>query len=90
VESNGSEKRMLKVDDLPCSAGDVVTIHTGGGGGFGNPWERDPERVRRDVIAGYVTRGCAERDYGVILTDELEIEAHATNRRREEVENASS
>ena len=90
MESNGSEKRMLKVNDLPCSTGDVVTIHTGGGGGFGNPWERDPECVRRDVIAGYITRECAERDYGVVLIDELEIQAHATNRRREEVENASS
>jgi N-methylhydantoinase B/oxoprolinase/acetone carboxylase alpha subunit len=73
----------------PAEPEDIVTIHTGGGGGFGNPWERDPEGVRQDVMAGYVTLECAERDYGVVLTDELEIEVHATHRRREEKENAA-
>jgi N-methylhydantoinase B len=39
-----------------------------GGGGFGNPFERDPEMVLRDVIDGYVSIEAAARDYGVAIT----------------------
>jgi N-methylhydantoinase B len=53
---------------------EVVEIVTGTGGGFGNPLARDPERVRDDVLDGYVTRESAERDYGVLLDpDSLDI-----------------
>ena len=43
--------------------GQKVRLETPGGGGFGDPLERDPERVERDVRLGYVTREAAERDY---------------------------
>jgi N-methylhydantoinase B len=59
------ERHMLKVNRLELEAGDVVELLTGGGGGFGDPSERDPERVRQDIIDGYVTRAGAARDYGV-------------------------
>jgi N-methylhydantoinase B len=53
---------------------EVVEIVTGTGGGFGSPLARDPERVRDDVLDGYVTRESAERDYGVLLDpDSLDI-----------------
>jgi N-methylhydantoinase B len=68
----------------------VVTTYTGGGGGYGNPWERDPELVRRDVVAGYVTREGAERDYGVVLDYALDVDSGATARRREEMGKTSS
>jgi N-methylhydantoinase B len=45
---------------------------TSGGGGFGNPLEREPERVKRDVRDGYVTIEGAARDYGVIVTGATE------------------
>jgi N-methylhydantoinase B len=48
----------------------VVEIVTGTGGGFGSPLEREPERVREDVLDGYVTRESAEQDYGVVLDPE--------------------
>jgi hypothetical protein len=38
------------------------------------------------VVAGYVTREGAERDYGVVLDDVLEVDSDATARRREEME----
>jgi N-methylhydantoinase B len=41
---------------------------TNAGGGFGDPFERDPERVKRDVRDGYVTIEGAARDYGVVVT----------------------
>jgi N-methylhydantoinase B len=46
-------------------AGDVVSFILSGAGGFGDPQERDPERVREDIRQGFVTKEGAERDYGV-------------------------
>ena len=48
--------------------GDIVRIETGGGGGWGHPFDREPERVLADVRGGFVSRASAERDYGVVLT----------------------
>jgi N-methylhydantoinase B len=76
------ERHMLKVNALPLETGDVTELRTGGGGGFGDPLERDPQHVRRDVVDGYVTREGAERDYGVLLTDLLEVDEEATRRAR--------
>ena len=42
-----------------------VVIRTHGGGGYGTPAERDPERIRRDLEQGYVTAQGARRDYGL-------------------------
>jgi N-methylhydantoinase B len=44
-----------------------TTIMTGGGGGFGNPLERDPAKVLDDVFNGYVSLESARRDYGVAI-----------------------
>lgn len=72
------ERHMLKANAHVLEPGAVVELRTGGGGGFGNPHERDPERVRRDVLDGYVTLEAAERDYGVKLDPEtLEVVALA-------------
>ncbi len=59
--------------------GDVVTMDAAGGGGYGDPHRRDPERVRRDVIQGYVTVEAAAADYGVVLDpDSLVVDEAAT------------
>ncbi|OPY72525.1 MAG: Acetophenone carboxylase delta subunit [Syntrophorhabdus sp. PtaU1.Bin058] len=47
--------------------GDMVTIDAPGGGGYGNPLERDPELVVNDVIEGYVSIESARDDYGVAI-----------------------
>ena len=52
------------VDLKPC---DVVHINLPGGGGYGHPFERDAEKVRWDVIEGYITAEAAEREYGVVI-----------------------
>jgi N-methylhydantoinase B len=75
---------MLKVNAHPLGAGSIVELLTGGGGGFGAALERDPERVRVDVVDGYVSRAAAERDYGVVLGEGLEVDADATERLRAE------
>ncbi|MBW1801011.1 MAG: hydantoinase B/oxoprolinase family protein [Deltaproteobacteria bacterium] len=47
--------------------GDVVVMDVAGGGGYGDPRERDPDMVRRDVIEGYVSLEKAKEDYGVVI-----------------------
>jgi N-methylhydantoinase B len=73
-EGRRDERHLLKVNSLQLQTGDMFELRTGGGGGFGDPFERDPERVRGDVLDGYVSVEGAERDYGVLLDPEtLEI-----------------
>ena len=63
--------------------GDVVTIDAPGGGGNGDPFEREPEMVQQDVVEGYVTVERARTDYGVvIIPGTYEIDWDATNKLR--------
>ena len=61
--SNGSRPNPKALVDLKSE--DVVHVNLPGGGGYGNPFQRDPEKVRWDVIDGYITPEGAEKDYGV-------------------------
>ena len=63
-------------------AGDEILYLADGGGGYGPPFERAPERVREDVIDGYVSRDAARTSYGVALTDDLDIDEAETARLR--------
>ncbi|MBP8625408.1 MAG: hydantoinase B/oxoprolinase family protein [Syntrophorhabdaceae bacterium] len=47
--------------------GDAVIIDAPGGGGYGDPFERDPEMVLHDVLEGYVSIDSARKDYGVAI-----------------------
>ena len=59
-------------------AGDVLVNQTGGGGGYGDPFRRDPAAVANDVRNGFVSRGAAERDYGVVIGSDFSIDEAAT------------
>jgi N-methylhydantoinase B len=48
-------------------AGEVLVNNTGGGGGYGDPFEREPARVAADVRNGFVSVGAARREYGVVV-----------------------
>ncbi|WP_158641427.1 hydantoinase B/oxoprolinase family protein [Amycolatopsis eburnea] len=52
---------------LPVGPGDVIHLRVGGGGGYGDPLERDPAAVAEDVARGAVTALAARRSYGVVL-----------------------
>ena len=86
VERQGATYRSphwSKDEDIRMSGGDAVHVRTPGGGGYGDPFRRDPELVRRDVARGYFTAEDAEHDYGVVLTGEPPVvEREATSRRR--------
>ena len=63
-------------------AGDRLIVEMPGGGGYGDPFARDPALVARDVHYGLIEPGQAEAEYGVVLTAEGEVNAAATHRRR--------
>ena len=66
VDPGGPNERVLTglVNDHPVASGELVRIETTGGGGWGDPLDRDPEMVALDVIQGKVTH---PEDYGVVL-----------------------
>ena len=74
-------RRMGSKDTAILQPGDVLEVRSAGGGGRGNPAEREPWRVARDVARGYVSPEAAERDYGVILRDG-EVDEAATEAAR--------
>ncbi|MBL8705077.1 MAG: hydantoinase B/oxoprolinase family protein [Rhodospirillales bacterium] len=56
-------------DVVTLDPGDTILVAACGGGGWGNPWERDPALVLFDVQQGKVDVGAAEADYGVVIRD---------------------
>ena len=88
------DERGETIQELPLiglfeiEAGHALEAHTTGGGGFGNPLDRDPERVRDDVRDGWVSVEKARGTYGVVLDLEPELFAvdyAATDRLRREI-----
>jgi len=78
------------VDGEPVRKGQLVRVVTTGGGGWGDPLEREPELVCRDVIEGKVSPGAARDEYGVVLIEtseaaELKVDAARTSRLRDEL-----
>jgi N-methylhydantoinase B len=72
-----------KVAGLRLKRDDVFSWELAGGGGWGDPHKRESERVRQDVMRGYVSRKAAEDDYGVVLDPgDLAVNVTATDRRR--------
>jgi len=62
--------------------GDFIRLETPGGGGFGDPAERDPEHVALDVANGLSSRKAAERDYRVALGADGNVNWAETERLR--------
>ena len=81
------ERRLPAMSDgVILKRGDVFRIETGGGGGWGHPFDREAERVHLDVLGGFVSPDSARRDYGVVLVGErLDLDVEATRRLRAEL-----
>ncbi len=71
-----------KVAQRRLKRGDLFIYRAGGGGGFGPPRERDPERVAHDVRQDYVSREAAREIYGVALRADGSVDAAQTERLR--------
>ncbi len=46
-------------------AGERLVIHTPGGGGYGDPSARQPDKIAADLLGGLISKAAARRDYGM-------------------------
>tara|TARA_R110002072_G_scaffold26073_52_gene86920 strand:- start:596 stop:2332 length:1737 start_codon:yes stop_codon:yes gene_type:complete len=84
VRVDGSEEWLpAKVEGIKVKKGDLLYFNTWGGGGWGDPYQRDPELVRRDVERRLVTTSGARR-YGVVITADGKVDQPATEALRAE------
>lgn len=96
INPGTADERLIhfKREAVPVKAGDIVRILTPGGGGWGDPLARIPERVRLDVQRGLVSVASARADYGVVLKEvadparRYEVDAAATAALRAELKAA--
>ncbi len=84
VRKDGTEEWLpAKCDDVDVKEGDVLYFNTWGGGGWGDPLERDPALVMTDINRGLVSTEGARR-YGVVVADG-QVDDGATDKLREEI-----
>jgi N-methylhydantoinase B len=62
-QPDGTRTALAKTTRLPVRRGATIELHTGGGGGYGAPSEREPARIRHDLREGYVTEDHVRRHY---------------------------
>jgi N-methylhydantoinase B len=84
---DGTEVALPMLSQERIEPGEWIVGMEAGGGGYGDPLQRDPERVLHDVREGWVSRGAAEAIYGVAFTGEVDdetlaVDAEATARLR--------
>jgi len=78
VRADGSEQWLgAKSEGIKVKVGDLLYFNTWGGGGWGDPYDRDAELVRADVDRSLVSAEGAKR-YGVVLTDDGSVDEAAT------------
>ena len=85
VRKDGTRQPLpSKVDNVRVRAGDRVLFRTAGGGGWGDPLERDIKRTRDDVARRLMSETKAREEYGVVLTGSgLDIDRRATEEMRD-------
>ena len=82
------EEREIRAfsDDNRWKRGDLVRIYTAGGGGWGDPLERDAARVLDDVLDGFVSLEAARESYGVVINPgALRVDGEATEEQRQNI-----
>jgi N-methylhydantoinase B len=84
VLNPGTDREVVQGGSYNRLAADEVLVNsTGGGGGYGDPFGREPQRVADDVRNGFVSVAAAQRDYGVAVDpDTFEVDLSATQRLR--------
>ena len=76
--SNGSEEELPSKFNRTIHRGDVFRHFSPGGGGFGDPLDREPALVARDIRNRLVSAGRARGDYGVVLSPAGDVDLTAT------------
>ena len=75
---------LSKDQNILVEAGNTIHVSTPGGGGYEDPFLRNPEFVRHDVQRGYYTTQQAQERFGVVLNPQNEVETKATEKLRKE------
>jgi N-methylhydantoinase B len=94
LAADGSERQVEPIGDSLLAPGEWIRGIEAGGGGYGDPLQRDPEAVLDDVLERWVTREAADAVYGVVLEPDrdravgLVLDARATEARRAELREA--
>jgi N-methylhydantoinase B len=79
VRKDGSEQWLgAKSEGIKVKVGDLLYFNTWGGGGWGDPYDRDPELVRADVARSLVSADGAKR-YGVVIAADRSVDGAATD-----------
>lgn len=79
-----NEQRVWKVNHLNVAPGTCISARSGGGGGYGPPWERPVEKVVNDVLDGYISPERAESEYGVRFVEgTLDVDEASTQSSRQ-------
>ena len=82
VRVDGSEEWLpAKCENIEVKKGDLLYFNTWGGGGWGDPFQRDPELVLTDVVRGLVSVEGAKR-YGVVIDADQQVDVAATEKLR--------
>src|SRR5256885_16254884 len=87
ASADGSEQELDPIAQVVLRPGELLGHLLSGGGGYGDPFEREPARVRADVLAGFVSVERARMAYGVAFTteaidDSLAVDEPETGRLR--------
>ena len=85
---DGEEVEIEPLDSIVVQPAETIGQHHTGGGGYGDPLAREPDRVREDVLAGFVSFERARDVYGVVFTEAvrsagLQVDVEGTARRRQ-------
>ncbi len=74
------------MNHLPLAKGTRISARTGGGGGYGPPWQRDVQIVLDDLQDGYISQDRAEADYGLrFQKGRIHLDEAATRQAREQM-----
>ncbi|WP_276248576.1 hydantoinase B/oxoprolinase family protein [Haladaptatus sp. YSMS36] len=84
IRTDGTVEQLpSKVENVPVEAGDKLFFSTAGGGGLGDPLDRDTETVAREVSQGLISADAAREEYGVVLAADGSVDEASTERTRE-------
>jgi N-methylhydantoinase B len=97
VKAGGTKEIFKTLDMGEMFPGDLLITHAPGGAGWGDPLDRDPERVRKNVRDGFVSFSRARDVYGVVFKANdmrdprtIEIDVEATKKLRKEMKTKRS
>jgi N-methylhydantoinase B len=85
LKKNGGKEKLPACADIILKDGETIASYCTGGGGYGYPWERPIEKVKKDVIETWISRRRAKEIYGVVLNSKFEIDFIETKRCRKKL-----